>query len=73
MTAKGKAKEGDMRSDHRQHHKYGDPCVPVNSMSLPWSPSPFSFRAFLSRCIPNHTYAFDGYERASRHHFVEYW
>ncbi len=26
-----------MRSDHRQHHKYGDPCVPVNSMSLHWS------------------------------------
>ena len=33
MTAKGKAKEGDMRSDHRQHHKYADPCVPVNSVS----------------------------------------
>jgi hypothetical protein len=37
MTAKGKANQSDMRSDQHQHHEYGDPCAPVNSMSLHWS------------------------------------
>ena len=37
VTAKGKAKECDMRRDQRQHYEYGDPCAPVNSMSLHWS------------------------------------
>ena len=34
VTAKGKAKKSDMRSYQRQHHEYGDPCVPANSMLL---------------------------------------
>ena len=37
MTAKGQANESDMRSDQRQHNEYGDPCAPVNFMSLHWS------------------------------------
>jgi hypothetical protein len=34
VTAKGKAKESDMRRYQRQHHKYGDPCVPANAVPL---------------------------------------
>jgi hypothetical protein len=37
VIAKGKAKECDMRIDYAQHHEYGDPCAPVDSMSLLWS------------------------------------
>jgi len=34
VTAEGKAKETDMRRYQRQHHKYGDPRAPANSMPL---------------------------------------
>jgi hypothetical protein len=34
-------------------------------------PPVFSLRTLLSGCVPDDPYAFDGDQRATRHHFVE--